>query len=255
VPQARTSFRPTILACALRTLPSALDSPFPFPSFGSLPLSPCNESHAAEARGTSRGEMRRVQRMEVGKDRGRNVRRTASGGINSQKLGSLSVVPRGWDSPALRGGLDQAHSSTRAYASFRLGLTHLARESKSDLLQASAFPPSRDCEPAMIPHRAAPASGQRHLPLPLPLLLLLTILCVSPLAVLSQSPPLSTGFYDASCPKAKSIIAESVKAAVTADVSLSAQILRLAFHDCFGRVGTGGQQIPPVLSQTSRCHR
>lgn len=85
----------------------------------------------------------------------------------------------------------------------------------------------------MVPRTWAPTLSRRQGP---PLALLATLLCVSHLTAVSLSAPLSTDFYARSCPQAPAIVADTVKAALAADVTLGAQLLRLAFHDCFGRV-------------------
>lgn len=94
----------------------------------------------------------------------------------------------------------------------------------------------------MLPQRASRNHPHRY-EIPLPFPLLLTALCVSGLTAVSLGAPLSTDFYGRSCPKAQAIVADSVKAAIAADVTLAAQILRLAFHDCFGRVGAMSQRL------------
>ncbi|KAH7446292.1 hypothetical protein KP509_01G050400 [Ceratopteris richardii] len=45
--------------------------------------------------------------------------------------------------------------------------------------------------------------------------------------------PLSTGFYETSCPSVKSIVADAVAARLRQDASAAAPLVRVFFHDCF----------------------
>lgn len=62
-----------------------------------------------------------------------------------------------------------------------------------------------------------------------------SVLLIILFAELSQG-QLLVHSYDATCPRAESIVADAVKAAIAKDPNAPAKIIRLLFHDCFVHV-------------------
>ena len=65
-------------------------------------------------------------------------------------------------------------------------------------------------------------------------LFIVCVLVISP--SLSVIADLRVGFYDATCPKAESIVRQVVENRFRTDPSITPALLRMHFHDCFVRV-------------------
>ena len=63
--------------------------------------------------------------------------------------------------------------------------------------------------------------------------LLIAVACLHQPAVNGE---LEVGFYDNTCTRAEGIVKETVRAAVQADSTIAASLIRLHFHDCFVQV-------------------
>lgn len=78
----------------------------------------------------------------------------------------------------------------------------------------------------------------------------LTILMILMVAVHGATGAPQVGFYESSCSNAESIVQSAVQAAVSADRTIAASLIRLHFHDCFVQgcdgsillTGTGTEQ-------------
>lgn len=63
------------------------------------------------------------------------------------------------------------------------------------------------------------------------------------------------GFYNFNCPQAEALISQTVTAALQADITLAASLLRFVFHDCFVQVGLFQPYPPPTLFLFHKCFR
>ncbi|XP_060202772.1 peroxidase 44-like [Lycium barbarum] len=67
------------------------------------------------------------------------------------------------------------------------------------------------------------------------ILLLLFFFCISLHLAANVSAQLQVGFYKARCPRAETIVRDTVRNRFLADRSITAALLRMYFHDCFVR--------------------
>ncbi|XP_059306821.1 peroxidase 44-like [Lycium ferocissimum] len=67
------------------------------------------------------------------------------------------------------------------------------------------------------------------------ILLLLFFFCISLHLAANVSAQLQVGFYKARCPRAETIVRDTVRSRFLADRSITAALLRMYFHDCFVR--------------------